>query len=145
MEKACSTHGRKDEHILGVSASKILLVRPVHECEDDIEMDLTEVSCGCMRSIDMGRNRGQQRGPVKTVMSHGPMNRCKFLEICRLLKENVVGGISFSFRLRLLPSGRGPRSISCRLLPQADCRLQNSHFLRFHFISLILGLARSVR
>jgi hypothetical protein len=56
--------------LVGKPEGKRPLGRPRHRWEDNIKMDLLEVGCGNMDSIELAQDRDRWRALVNAVMNH---------------------------------------------------------------------------
>jgi hypothetical protein len=72
MCRACSTHGERRKAyrlLVGKLEGKRPLGRPRRRCECNIKMDLREIGCGGMVSIDRAQDKDQQWALLNTVMN----------------------------------------------------------------------------
>ena len=75
MGRAYGVYGVEERHIQGFSGEswkaegKRPLGRPRHRWEDNIKMDLQEVGCGAMDSIEVTQDRDRWRTLVNAVMN----------------------------------------------------------------------------
>ena len=61
---------------MGKHEGETPLGRPRFKWEDNIRMDLQEVGCGAMNSIDLAQNRDTWRAFVNAGIKHGVSKLC---------------------------------------------------------------------
>ena len=101
MGGACSAHGGGERCVQGFDGKpegRRPLGRPRHRWEDNIRMDLREVSCGCVDWMELAQGRDRWRALVSAVMNlRVPLNARDFLTSCTPVsfsRRTLLHGVS---------------------------------------------------
>jgi len=84
MGGACSAYGEEERVLVGKPEGKRPLGKPRRKWEDNIEMDLEEVGCGCMDWIELAEDRDRWRALLSASNEPSGSIKCgQFLDWLR--------------------------------------------------------------